>query len=128
MKESILGIQIRSLFSRNLKRLRADAKLSQIDLAAEADLSHNFINDIESGKKWASPETIGKLSAALKTEPFQFFLPDSKENDPASEMISIYIDDIEKTHTKIVSDLRRRYLPEDAGSGKASGKKKKKNN
>ena len=127
MKESILGIQIRSLFSRNLKRLRADAKLSQIDLAAEANLSHNFINDIESGKKWASPETIGKLSAALKTEPFQFFRPDSKGNEQTSEMISLYIDDIEKTQIKMVADFRKRYLSEDSSARGTSGKKKKKN-
>jgi transcriptional regulator with XRE-family HTH domain len=38
-------------------------------LAAEADLTHNFINDIENGKKWVSAETIGKLAIALKVEP-----------------------------------------------------------
>jgi len=128
MKESINGIQIRSLFSRNLKRLRALADFSQIDLALEADLSHNFINDIESGKKWISPETLGKLSTALKAEPHDFFLPDSKGNEQTAEMLSLYIDDIEKTHIKMVADFRKRYLSEDSNDRGSSGKKKKKNN
>ena len=47
MKETISGISIRSLFARNLRRLRGIANLSQINLAIEAGLTHNFINDIE---------------------------------------------------------------------------------
>ena len=110
MKKTIDGINIRTLFSRNLRRLRTNAKLSQISLAIEADLAHNFINDIENGKKWVSPETIAKLSVALKAEPYEFFLSDSVWNTSASEMISIYLDDIEKTQAKILAEYRNRFL------------------
>ena len=120
-KETLYGINIRALFSRNLKRLRSDAKLSQLSLASEADLAHNFINDIECGKKWVSAETLGKLAAALKAEPYQFFLSESIWNDQTSELLSIYLDDIEKTHTNMVADFRKRFLAddkEDEGEGK----------
>ena len=69
MKEAINGITVRKMLSKNLKRLRTVANLSQVSLAARADLTHNFINDIENGKKWDSPETLGKLASALKAEP-----------------------------------------------------------
>jgi len=111
MKKTVEGIQIRALFSRNLKRLRNIANLSQMSLAAEADLAPNFINDIENGKRWASPETIAKLSNALRAEPYQFFLSDSKWNNQATEMFSLYLDDFENTQVKVIAEYRSRFLP-----------------
>ena len=131
MKKTIDGINIRALFSRNIKRLRNNAKLSQISLAAEADLAHNFINDIENGKKWVSPETIAKLSKALKAEPYEFFLSDSKWDTQMSEIFSTYFDDMEKVQTRMLADLRSHYLAdskkenEQNGRGQKGRKKKK---
>ena len=110
MKETIKGVNIRSLFSRNLRRLRKNANVSQIKLAADAGLTHNFINDIEHGKKWVSAETLGKLANALNAEPYQFFLTDPKWNEREAEIISIYLEDISDTFTKIVKEYRHRYL------------------
>ena len=110
MKESINGISIRSLFARNLKRLRGISNLSQVNLAAEANLTHNFINDIENGKKWVSPESIAKLATALKAEPYQFFLSDSKWNNQGAEMFSLYLSDFENSMEKITKEYRSRFL------------------
>jgi transcriptional regulator with XRE-family HTH domain len=104
-------ISIRSLFSKNLKRLRAAANISQLTLATEAGLTHNFINDIENGKKWVSAETIAKLAAALKAEPYQFFLSESKWNNQGAEIFSLYLDDFSDTFQKMVGEYRQRYLP-----------------
>ena len=113
MNQITEGINIRSLFSKNLKRLRGMAKLSQVSLAAEADLTHNFINDIESGKKWISAETLEKLSLALKAEPYQFFISESKWNDRGAEIFSLYLDDFQDSFAKMVSDYRNRFLATD---------------
>jgi transcriptional regulator with XRE-family HTH domain len=112
MEESVKGKNIRTLFSKNLKRLRALANLSQINLAAEADLTHNFINDIESGKKWVSAETIEKLAIALKAEPYQFFISDSKWDDRGAEIFALYLNDFEDSVEKMVGEYRGRFLPE----------------
>ena len=111
MKETIAGINIRSIFSRNLKRLRTHANLSQLNLADSAGLTHNFINDIENGKKWVSAETIGKLALALKAEPYQFFISDSKWNNQGTEIFALYLDDFTDSFEKMVSKYRNRYLP-----------------
>ena len=66
--------EIQGIFSANITRLRKAAGITQAVLAKKAGLTHNFINDIENGKKWVSSETIGKLSKALEAEPYQFFL------------------------------------------------------
>ena len=112
MKESIKGINIRSIFSRNIKRLRHLANISQIELAAKADLTHNFINDIENGKKWVSAETIGKLAAALKAEPYQFFISESKWDNQGAVIFSHYLKDFTDSFTKVVNEYRSRYLPD----------------
>lgn len=113
MAETNVGINIKNLFSRNLKRLRGMAKLSQISLAAEADLTHNFINDIESGKKWISAETLEKLSVALKAEPYQFFISESKWNDRGAEIFSLYLDDFQDSFEKMLDEYRGRFLADD---------------
>ena len=121
MKEANTGNNIKSLFGRNLKRLRNIANKSQINLAAEANLAHNFINDIESGKKWVSADTIEKLSRALKAEPYQFFIADSKWNTQGAEIFSLYLDDFSNSVEKIVSEYRHRYLPDDVNEPEKPG-------
>ena len=118
MEKTINGISIRKLFGQNLKHLRNIANLSQVTLANEADLTHNFINDIESGKKWVSPETIGKLASALKAEPYQFFVSDSKWNDRGAEIFSMYLNDLEDSFEKMIEEYRGRFIGENAGLNK----------
>ena len=91
------------------------ANLSQINLANNAGLTHNFINDIENGKKWVSPETIAKLATALRAEPYQFFISDAKWSNQGAEIFSLYLEDFENTCSKMVSEFRSRYLPESSG-------------
>ena len=104
-------INIRGIFSRNLKRLRGQEKISQLALAEKADLAHNFINDIENSKKWPSDKTIGKLASALKVEPYQFFLSESHWNEQGAEILSTYLDDLSYSFHKMLTDYRRRYFP-----------------
>ena len=110
MKEMTNAINIRGLFSKNLRRLRNIANMSQLALAENAGLTHNFINDIENGKKWVSAETIGKLASALKAEPYQFFISESKWNNQGAEIFSLYLDDFNNSVAKVVKDYRCRYL------------------
>ena len=112
MKGSVRGKSIRTLFSRNLRRLRTLANLSQVNLAAEAGLTHNFINDIESGKKWVSAATIEKLAIALKAEPYQFFISDSKWDDRGAEIFALYLNDFQDSFEKMVDEYRDRFLAE----------------
>ena len=117
-------INVKSLFGRNLKRLRTAAKISQIGLAAEADLAQNFINDIESGKKWVSASTIKKLACALKAEPYQFFMDYSKRNDQGAEFFSLCLDDFSDSMVKMVKEYRHRYISDDSGENPVSAGRK----
>ncbi len=66
---------IYKLISSNIKRLRSLQNISQLGLAINTGLTHNFINDIENCKKGVSVKTLAKLSIAFNVEPYQFFLP-----------------------------------------------------
>jgi transcriptional regulator with XRE-family HTH domain len=102
--------QIRLLFGKNLKRLRALRKISQLTLASQAGLTHNFINDIENGKKWVSSNTIGKLSTALDVEPYQFFIPETRRDEPANNFLAVYFDEFSDSLQEMVSELKSRYI------------------
>lgn len=71
--------QLQELFSSNLKELRVQANFSQMKLAEKADLSVGYICDLESGRRWGTPETFTKLARALDINPFELLLPKNIE-------------------------------------------------
>jgi transcriptional regulator with XRE-family HTH domain len=110
-KEIMTEEDIRSLFSENLKRLRGRLGLSQFALADKADLTHNFVNDIENGKKWVSPKTLAKLADALRIAPHELLLPERKLSKEDSQNLEHYIDDFSFSLLRSVQDLKAKYLP-----------------
>ena len=70
-------LYIRKIFANNLKKLRSDRHMSQMELASAADLSSNFINEMENEKKWPSIATFTKLVKVFSVEPARFFLPEA---------------------------------------------------
>ena len=97
---------IRRLLSHNIKRLRQLNNSSQLGLALEAGLTHNFINDIENCKKGISVKTIAKLCIALQVEPHQLFLPEDKSNT----RMEAYVNDFNDGLQKLVKELSDQYL------------------
>jgi len=108
-KNEINEKYILRLISNNIKRFRTLHNMSQLSLAQNTDLTHNFINDIENCKKGVSYKTLAKLSVVFNVEPYQFFLPD---NIPNNE-IMIYVKDFNDTVQKAVYDLTQQYLTRD---------------
>jgi transcriptional regulator with XRE-family HTH domain len=106
-EECVKEEDVRYLVGMNVRRLRLLQNLSQLDLAVNADLTHNFINDLENGKKGISCRSLAKLSTALQAEPFQFFLP----RDESGGGMSVYVRDFNDNLQKMVGELIRQYLP-----------------
>ncbi|MDR1899607.1 MAG: helix-turn-helix domain-containing protein [Treponema sp.] len=125
MEKRIKEEDVRYLVGMNVKRLRTLQNLSQLDLAINADLTHNFINDLESGKKGISCRSLAKLSTALKVEPFQLFL----SHDESDGQIGVYVRDFNDKLQKMVKELTRQYVPplprRDGKQGFPSGTGKK---
>ena len=49
--------------------------LNQAQISEKVGITEKFYNDIETGRKWDSFETIVDLSTALDVEPYELFLP-----------------------------------------------------
>jgi transcriptional regulator with XRE-family HTH domain len=52
-----------------LRRLRNARKLSQDDLAYEAEVSRSYLSQLEKGTFYASLNVVGRLAKALEVEP-----------------------------------------------------------
>lgn len=71
----------REVFINNLKFFRKKFGLRQLDLSLEIGKSSNYINSVENGKYFPSPETIDKISSVFEIHPSELFLEDgSPEN------------------------------------------------
>ena len=73
------GQALRDLLSANVRKHRKRQNLSQFALATKADLSTNFIADIEAGNTWTSPQTLTKLAKALEIEAYELLKPEKPD-------------------------------------------------
>jgi transcriptional regulator with XRE-family HTH domain len=59
----------RDVFATNLRRLRNARKLSQDDLAYEAEVSRSYLSQLKKGAFYTSLKIVGRLATALDVEP-----------------------------------------------------------
>ncbi len=97
--------ELRRTFIQNLKYYRKLKGLRQLDLALEIGKSTNYINSIENGKYFPSPETIEKIAEILEIEPIRLFI---QENPDSIEKIKE-----EKTDLKAMENLLRELISKD---------------
>ena len=71
------GKELRAIFGKNVRIYRNRRNWSQSDLAEHANISINFLGDIERGKKWPHPETLTKLADALEIKVFELFMEEN---------------------------------------------------
>ncbi|MCL2139452.1 MAG: helix-turn-helix domain-containing protein [Treponema sp.] len=98
-------IEIRQIFSANIKKYRHKKRLSQMDLAKGACISSNFVNDMENGKKWASPGTMVKIAEVLGIEAYELLKPEGLYPDNLNSIVNKYTDDIHFALDKIRKDF-----------------------
>ncbi len=65
---------LRAVLAVNLRRLRAQQKLSQEALAQRADINRNYVGMIEREEYSVTVDVIEKLAIALDVEPASLFL------------------------------------------------------
>ena len=86
--------ELHAVFSANVKKYRTLLSLSQAALSQKAGISMNFINDIEAGKKWASPATMVKIANTLQIEVYELLRPPDLLPDNLNSILKKYTDDI----------------------------------
>ena len=63
------------ILAENVKYYRARTGLSQLKFAMQLEISPSYLNDIESGRQYASLKMIEKLAKEFDIEPYQLLLP-----------------------------------------------------
>ncbi|MGG7074505.1 helix-turn-helix transcriptional regulator [Campylobacter sp. 9BO] len=67
---------IREIFSKNIRKYRANLGISQEKLSELCNLHQTYISSIECNKRNVSIDNIEKIADALKIEPYKLFLKD----------------------------------------------------
>ena len=67
--------ELKEIYTANLKTYRKNQKMNQAELSEKIGITEKFYNDIETGRKWGSFDTIVDIANALEVEPFELFLP-----------------------------------------------------
>lgn len=70
-------MRLRTVLAVNLRKLRAQKKLSQESLAALADINRNYVGMLEREQFSATIDIIEKLADALDVEPTTLLTPGS---------------------------------------------------
>jgi len=86
--------ELRVIFCKNIKDARLHNSWSQVALAQKAGVSVNFINDIESGKKWASPATMVKIANVFDVYVYELLKPPGLLPDNLNSLIKHYNDNV----------------------------------
>lgn len=101
---------VQALLAMNLRRARANKKLSQLALAEQAGMAATFINDIEHGRKWVSPKTVNKLCKELGIQPYQLFIPQDAKVADKDAIVAACCEEILSESRKVIQKVRDRYL------------------
>jgi transcriptional regulator with XRE-family HTH domain len=100
--------ELRAIFCKNIKDFRIRNNWSQVALAQKAGVSVNFINDIESGKKWASPVTMVKIADALDVQVYELLRPAGLPPDNLNSIMRKYADNVNEA----LESVRLAFLKE----------------
>lgn len=105
------SVEIKKIFTSNIKKYRALNGLTQMQLAEDADISVGFLCDLESGKKWGTLETMAKLAKALHIKPYQLLMPEEEKNDAVNmhEDLSELAQNLKQTIDSNINNLIQKY-------------------
>jgi transcriptional regulator with XRE-family HTH domain len=96
------------LFIENLRFWRKKRGISQLKLSEMVNISPNYLNAVENGKNFPSPEVIQYISDILELMPYQLFLEHPAEEMAVGGVISDLIV-IKQRLIKEINELIQKY-------------------
>lgn len=69
----VLHLNAKEIFAHNLKRIRKEQKMTQVELYERSGVSQSAQSQLESGSNWPDFNTIEALAKALKRKQAEFF-------------------------------------------------------
>lgn len=86
--------ELLKVLSGNIKQYRRRYKWTQAELAEKLNISINFLSDIETGKKWASPINLVKLAEIFNIQAYELLKPPDILPDNINPFLEKYTEDI----------------------------------
>ena len=93
------------IFGSNIRIYRTRFKWSQAELAEKVSISINFLSDIETGKKWASPNTMIKFANTFNLKAYELLKPVDLLPENYSNIIEKFAEDIHYSVEQIRSEF-----------------------
>ena len=84
-----------------------------MELAEKADISMNFLSEIERGNKWPYPDTLQNLAAALNIEVFELFKDETGIENNDGGYLNRFSNDVviavEQAVKRAVHSVKKQY-------------------
>jgi transcriptional regulator with XRE-family HTH domain len=98
------------IFIENLRFWRKKRGISQLKLSEMVNISPSYLNAVENGKNFPSPEVIQNISDNLEILPYQLFLEYQAETAlPPANTIILELMGIEQRLVNEINDLIKKY-------------------
>ena len=86
--------RLRAVLGANLRKFRNRREWSQMELAEKANISMNFLSEIERGLKWPYPENLQSLADSLDVEVYELFKPEDKAEPDLGKYMERFTNDV----------------------------------
>lgn len=96
--------EIQQRLSENLRKIRKNKKMTQLDLAIKSDLSEAMIKNIELNRSWPSEKTLSQITDALEIDVYRLFLPLAIDFEKEREIKVSITDEIKKCLQKYLEE------------------------
>jgi transcriptional regulator with XRE-family HTH domain len=94
----------------NIKKYRKVQRVSQERLAEKCEIATNFLSDIETGKKWLSPDTLAKICTALDVDAGALFRCEQDLPANVNKLLEDFTKDALAKVEKSIKTLREHYI------------------
>lgn len=99
-ENSIMAQTMLEILAENVKYYRSKTGLSQFKFAIQLEISPSYLNDIESGRQYASLKMLERLAKEFNIAPYQLLLPkDISKEDAISAQ---YKDELRSLKEQVV--------------------------
>ena len=97
----------KSIIANNIKRERGSKGISQALLAEKADLSAQYVSQVETAKKMISIPAAARIADALNVSIGAILESDAKSNNPANSEIDMLFGDCSEYERQVMLDVLR---------------------
>ena len=98
--------ELLGVLGENVKLYRGRNNWTQAELSEKIHISINFLSDIETGKKWASPITLVKLADIFKIEVYELL----KHKDILPDNVNIFMEKYTEDIHVAITGVHKKYI------------------